>query len=155
EGGQGKKEMLGIFGYRSSAGDGRFRVDQIHGRVSGAAFFTVIAVLVFGFALGTGAFDIAVREEEIFLRVISLGNVARGDMAVGFQAIVNQIGKLAVFLGVGGVKVIEVDMKIPRYRLVIFFNVGDMLFRRDALFFSFKHDRGAVGIVGAKIQGVV
>lgn len=52
-------------------------------------------------------------------------------------------------------KVIEVNMKIARYRLVVQFNIGNMFFRTDTFFLSFEHDRGAVGVVGAKVQGVV
>ncbi len=67
--GQLEEEVLGVFEYRHGAGNRRARVFQLGGRVGGAAFFAVVAVLVFSAAFGAGALNETVGQEHAFFRV--------------------------------------------------------------------------------------
>ena len=62
-----------------AAGQCRNRVNKVCGCVRGAAGFAVIAVLVGGFALGTGALDEAIRQKQAFLGVIGLNDFPHSD----------------------------------------------------------------------------
>ncbi len=153
--GQLEEEVLGVTQYRCRAGDGRARVFQVGGLVGRAAFLAVVAVLVLGGAFRAGALDEAVGEEHALLGVEILGHRTGGDMPRIAQLAVDQLRQLAVFLGMGGVEVVEIHQEIGEVGTVFGLNVGDQLFRSDAFLLRAQHDRRAVGIVGADVDALV
>ena len=62
---------------------------------------------------------------------------------------------IAIFLAVGGVKIVEVDQKSSAIAHVFPANCVDLLLRCDPTLFCGEHDCGAVGVVGAHIEAVV
>ncbi|MNQ13942.1 hypothetical protein D3C85_268700 [compost metagenome] len=150
-----EEEVLGVAQLGHGAGDGRARVLQLGGLVGGAAFLAVVAVLVLGAALGATALDEAVGEEHALFRVEVLGHRTGGDMPGVAQFQVDGRRQLAVFFGVGRVVVVEVHQEIAEVGRVFGLDVGDQLFRGDAFFLGAQHDRRAVGVVGADVDGLI
>ncbi len=137
--------------HRHGAGDGRAGIDQLGGGIGGAATFAVVPVLVVGAAAGAGTLDIAVGQEKLFFRVIGLGNFPAGNMAIVRQGPEYGLGKLPVFLGMGGVVIVERDMEVREIPLVAGLDLVDQLFGSDSQFFRLEHDGGTVGIVGTDV----
>src|SRR5690554_1491221 len=106
--------MLGLFWHWRGTGQYRYRIDKIHGGISGAASLAVIAVLIIGLAFGASAFNVAIGEKQIFFRIKRLHDKALGDMAVGLELGKNLLGQLAVLARVGGVVVVVVYQKAFR-----------------------------------------
>ena len=134
------------------AGEGREGVDQVRGRVDRAAHLAVVAVLVFGVALGALAFDVAVGQEHVLLGVEELLDGAHfNQAAIGAvaQVAVNLAGQLGVFGRVGAVPVVKADVKAIQILLAAGGDVGHELFGRHAGLFSRNHDGRAVGVVRA------
>ena len=141
--------------HRFGAGDRGNRVDQVRRAVGGAAGLAVVPVLVGCFAARAAALDESVGEEQLLFRVEGLGDRPGGYMVVGFQAPVNLLTPVAVFLRVGGVEVVESDQEARAVPLVLLPDRVDLLLRAYAQLFRREHDGGAVGIVGAYVQAVV
>jgi len=118
KGGQFEEVVGGFLFHRRGAGDGRLGIDQVYRGVGGATGFAVVAILVVRLALGAGALDIAVGEEQVFFRVEGLGDLAGDDIAVGPQGLVDQLGKVAVLFRVGGMVVVKADEEIAKILLV-------------------------------------
>ena len=76
-------------------------------------------------------------------------------MAVLHQGGENTFYKLAIFLGMGTVKVIHFDMEIRIVPLVAPGNPGYEFFRCDAFFFRGQHDRRAMGVAGTDKHAVI
>lgn len=150
-----EEEVLGLLEHRSGAGDRRLRILQVGGRVGGAAFFAVIAVLVLGAAFRAGALDEAVGQEHFLVRVEVLGDGASGNVPGVPQLEVDLTRKLAVLFGVGRVEIVEVHQEVGKVGAVFSLHVGDQLFRGDAFFFRAQHDGRAVCVVGADIDALV
>src|SRR3546814_10654381 len=94
--------MLGVPEHRGGAGNRRFRVFQVGRCVGSAAFFTVVAVLVFGAAFRARALDEAVGQEHVLFRVEILGDRTGGDVPSVTQLQVDLARQLTVFFGVSG-----------------------------------------------------
>ncbi len=137
------------------AGDGRDRVLQLGGLVGGAALFAIVTILVLGPALGAGAFDEAVRQEHLLLRVEGLFDGTYRDMAIGLEGAVDLLHQGPILVGVGEVKIVEIDAKIGEIGLMFTVYALNQLFRGNALVSRPQHDRGAMGVVGADIKGLV
>ena len=99
--------------------------------------------------LGALAFDKAVRQKHVFLRVKKLLNGAGFNQAGAFEVAVNLLGQLVVFRGIGAVPVVKTDVKTIQIRFTSGSNVGHKLLGRFAGFFGGNHDGRAVGVVGA------
>ena len=82
--GEFEEIMVGCAHYRLGAGHGGVGVDHVGCGVGRAAHFAVVAVLVFGVALGAFALDEAVRQEHFLDRVVILLDGALFDQAVAF-----------------------------------------------------------------------
>ncbi|MNC24643.1 hypothetical protein D3C75_727030 [compost metagenome] len=150
-----EEEVLGITQYRGGTGDRGLGVLQLGGCIGGAAFFAVVAVLVFGRALRAGALDEAVGQEHAFFRVEVLGHRTGGDVPGFTQARVDQARQLAVLFAVGGVEVVEVHQEVGEVAAVFGLDVGDQLFRGDAFLLGAQHDGRTVGVVGADVDALV
>ena len=146
--------MLRGFELGLGARQGRERVDQVGGGVDCATHLAVVAVLILGVALGALAFDEAVGQEHVLLRVKELLDGAHFDQraAVGSadiaQVAINLAGQLVVFGGVGAVPVVKGDVKAIQIRLATCRDVGHELLGCLARFFGRDHDRRAVRVVG-------
>ena len=145
---QVEEEVLGVLHYRSCTGDGGFRIDQLRRAVGGAAAVAVVAILLRRFALGAGTLDETVRQEHGFFRIEQLGDGAALDKATIFQAAIDQLRQLAVFVAVGGVIVVKADVEPGEIGLVLLGDRSNHLFRGDPHLLCLEHDRGAVGIIG-------
>ena len=147
--------MLGVFQHRRGARQGRVGVFQIGGRVDRAAAFAVVAILVFGTALGAFALDEAVGQEHVFLGVEKLLDGFALDQRAALclgqvtQVAVNLLRQGVVLWGVGAVPVVKANVKPIQVLLAASSDVGDKLLRREAGFFSGDHDGRAVGVVSA------
>src|SRR5690554_6968398 len=75
-----EKVVGGAANFRRRTGDRRHRIDQLGGSVGGTARFAVVAVLVGSVALGAGALDKTVSEEQPLHRVVHLLDIAGGDV---------------------------------------------------------------------------
>jgi len=124
--------VLGILEHRGGAGDCRAWILQLGGLVGGAAFFAIVAVLIFGRAAGAGALDEAVGEEHALLGIEILGHRAGGNVPGIAQAGVDQLGQFAVLWRVGAMEVVEIDKEVGEIGAVLGLDVGDQLFGGDA-----------------------
>ncbi|MCY1363797.1 hypothetical protein D9M69_505760 [compost metagenome] len=141
--------------HRGGAGDRRFRVLQLGGRVGRAAGFAVVAVLVGGAAFRAGALDEAVGQEHLLFRVEVLGDRAGGDVAGLAQLEVDGAGQLAVLVRVGRVVVVEVHQEVGEVGHVLGAHGVDQLFRGDPFALGAQHDRRTVGVVSADVGRLV
>jgi len=71
--------------------------------------------------------------------------------SAGFQRLVDTARQFAVFLGVGGIVVIEVHQKTGKIGAVFSVHAVNQLFRRDALFLGPQHDGRAMCIIGTDV----
>jgi len=62
--------MFGMTQFRLGAGNRRERIDQVGRRIGGTAGFAVVAILILGAAFRALALDEAVRQEQLFDRVV-------------------------------------------------------------------------------------
>ena len=147
--GQLEEIVLRVAQHRRGAGQGRVGVFQLGRAVDRAAGLAVVAVLVFGAALGAFAFDEAVGQEHTALGVEKLGDGAGGNQPVGLEAAVNGLRQLVVFGAVGGVPVVKGDVKAVQVGLAAGGYVGHKLLRRLAGLLRGNHDGRAVRIVSA------
>ena len=99
--GQIKKQLRVGFQNRGCTGYGGTGIFQLTGGISGAAFFAVITVLIFGVAFWASAFHKPIRQKQIFLGIVQLGDLTRYNVALFFVALINQGREFAVFFGVG------------------------------------------------------
>ena len=134
--GQVEEQLGDALHHRLGAADGGIGVDQFGGRVSGAADFAVIAVLVRSAALRAGALDEAVGQEHALFRVIQLGDLFFEDIAGGLIALEDQLGVVAVLFAMGAVIVIKADQEVGKIGLVLPFYIGNLSLRRDAVLLS-------------------
>ncbi|MNQ68867.1 hypothetical protein D3C85_834380 [compost metagenome] len=153
--GQLEEVVQRLLEHRGGAGDGRLRILQLGGRVSGAAGFAVVAVLVLGAAFRAGALDEAVGQEHLLFRVVVLGYRAGTDMAGVAQLGVDAAGEDAVLFRVGRVVVVEVHQERGEVGGVLGAHVVDQLLGGDALLLGAQHDGRAVGVVGTDVDGLV
>src|SRR5690606_13448859 len=137
------------------AGDGRTGIDQLGGAVGGATGFAVVAVLVFGLALGAGALDEAVGQEQVLFGIIGLGDGAGGDMAPVATGLVDVLGQHLVFVGMGRVIVVELDQEVGEIPAVVGIDLIDQFLGADAHLLGFEHDGGAMGVVGTDIGALL
>jgi len=72
-----------------------------------------------------------------------------------FQAVVNGFGELPVFRRVGAVIIVKANMKLRKIGAMFPVSPGNQFFRRDAFILGAQHDGGAVGIIGANINGLM
>ena len=152
---QVEEQLGGFLFHRGGATDGGVGLDQLRRGIGGAAHFTVVAVLVFGLALGAGALDETVRQEHAFLRVVELGNGLLDDIAGVLVALEHHFRQRAVFRAVGAVVVVELDLEVGEVLLVVRFHLRNLLLWGDAVFFRLEHDGGAVGIIRAHIGALL
>ena len=117
--------------------------------VDRTAGLAVVAVLVLGAAFGALALDEAIGQEHVFVGVEELLDDARADQSGTLQIEVDGLRKLVVLGRVGGVPVVEADLKSVQIRLAAGRYVGYKLLRRLAGLLGGDHDRRAVRIVGA------
>ena len=75
-------------------------------------------------------------------------------MAIGLQAAINQVGQFAVFIRMGRMVVIKIDIKRGKIRLMFGFDIGDLLFSGMTQLLGFEHDRGTVGVIGTHISTI-
>ena len=152
--GQLEEKVLRGLQFRLGTRQGRERVDQVGGGVNRTAHLAVVAVLVFGVALGALAFDEAVGQKHVLLRVKELFDRAHLDQRATIgrrnvaQVTVNLAGQLVVFWRVGAVPVVELDVKTVQIRLAACRDVCHELLGRLARFFGRDHDRRAMRVVG-------
>jgi hypothetical protein len=71
------------------------------------------------------------------------------------EACVYQLGIVAVFLGMRGMVVVEIDMKIGEVPLMLLSDTLDELLGRNAFFACPDHDRGAMGVIGTDIDALM
>ena len=93
--------MVGITQFGFCSRHGREGIDEVGGRVSRAAHFAVVAVLVLGVALRTFALDEAVRQEHVLDRVVILLDGTYLDEVLGFQFAVDALREFLGLVGVG------------------------------------------------------
>ena len=153
--GEVKEIMLGFLFHGRRAGDGRYRVDQVRGRVGAVAGLATVAVLVLRMAERAFAADEPVRQEHFLYRVVELRDGAALDMACGVEAGVDVLRELPVFPGMGGMEVVEANLETGVIAFVFGMDAVDQLFRGSTLAVRAQHDGRAVGIVGADVQAVV
>ena len=147
--------MLGILVHRRRPRHCRHRVLQFGRAVGRAAHLAVVAVLIQRAALGAFTLDEAVRQEQVFHRVVQLGDGLSFDQAGFLQPQVDFRRQFAVFNGMRRVVMVEADMKAGEVARVLIPYPADQRLRRDAFLFRAQHDRGAVGVVGAHVAAVV
>ena len=147
--------VLRVAQHRGGAGHHRVRVDQVGGRVGGAAVLAVVAVLVRRTAVRAHALDVAVRQEHFLFGIEQLLDAAPGDVAGVAQARVDQRRQLAVLFRMSGVVLVERHAERGEIRLVAFADAGDEGLGRHARLFRGQHDRRAVRVVGADVDHLV
>ena len=153
---QFEKVMFRIAQYWRCAGQCGVGTNQLGRAVHGTTHFAVVAVLVFGVALGTLAFDEAVRQKHVLFGVKKLGDDAGLDQPGGFQVAVNLLCQFVVFRSVGGVPVVKTDVKSVQIGLAPGGDVSHELLRRLAHFFGRNHDGRPVRVISAdKVHVVV
>jgi hypothetical protein len=111
--------VFGCAEFRFGAGDGRIRLYQVGGCIGGAAGFAVVTVLILGPALRALALDEAVRQEELFDRVVILFDGPRFDQAGGTQFQIDIVGAVAGFVGMGAVVIVETDMEARKVAVML------------------------------------
>ena len=158
---QFEEKVLRAFELRLDARQGGVGLDQVGGGIDRAADFAVVAVLVFGVALGALAFDKAVGQKHVFRGVEKLLNGFALNQRAALlgrnvaQVAVDLARQFVVLRGVGTVPVVKADVKAVQVLLAPGGNVGHELLRRLARFFGGNHDGRPVGVVGAhKIDGM-
>ena len=152
---QAEEVVLGFFVHRRGTGDRRAGIDQLSRGIGGATGFAVVAVLVFGLALGAGALNEPVRQEHVLFRIERLGNLAGGDVAVFLQLAIDVFRELAVLFGVGGVIVVEADVKTTEILLVLVPDTINQVFGRDAFPLGTEHNGSPMSIVRANVVAVL
>ena len=152
---EGEEEVLRFLLHRRGAGDHGDRVLEIGGRVGGATDLATVAVLIRRAAAGAFALDEAVRQEHLFHRIVGLLDDPGADVAAVLQAPVDGLGQFPVLRGMGGVIMIEVDVEIGEVPGVFLPGGGDQFLGCDPLALGPQHDGGAVGVVGADVDGLV
>ncbi len=147
--------MLGFFFHRGSARHRRAGIDQLGGCVGGAAGLTVVTILVFGFALGAGAFDETIRQKHLLFRIKELRDLARGNVIIVLELAVDVLREVLILLRVRGVIVVETDVEAREVFLMLLTNPVDQLLRGNSLTLGPQHNGGAVSIVCANVVAVV
>ena len=109
--GELEEVMIGISEFRRGTGDCGIRVFQFVRRISRAAGFTVVPVLVLGTALRAFAFDEAIRQKHLFDRIVVLLDGAFLDQFRVFQSGIDFIGAGLRFRRMRAVEVVEGDME--------------------------------------------
>ena len=99
---------------------------------SHAALVAAVAVLVLGAALGAHALHEAVGQEHLALLAVELGTHARRERAAPLHRGENLLRKILVLGGVGGVVVVERDLKVGEVLQVRLVAARDERLRRDA-----------------------
>jgi len=79
--------------------------------VGGAARFAYVAVLIRRVAFGTGADDEAVGQEPPVVLAVELVDLSLDNKPVCFQVFIDMFGVEPVFLGVGRVEDVEIDVE--------------------------------------------
>ena len=126
--------VLGFSEDGGGAGDRRDGVDQVGGIEGFAADFAAVAVLVGRFAVGAGAFDEAVGEEDVGHGIVELFDFAEGRDAGGLDAFVDaRTERSRLRSECGGAKVVEGDAEVGEVVFVLCVVFGDEGFGRDAL----------------------
>jgi len=141
--------------FRGGARDRGDRIFQFAGRVTGAAYLAVVAVLLLGAALWALTLDESVWEKHLLHRVIGLGDGAAADVTFVPIALIDGVGEEAVLLGVGGVIIVEIHIEFGKIGLMFSRHPGDELLRFDSLLPGAQHDGGAVGVVRADVDTAV
>ena len=67
--------------------------------------------MIFGVTLRAFAFDVTIRQKHILYRIVKLFDHFAGDEAGCFEFAINILRQLVIFNAVGGMPVIEGDMK--------------------------------------------
>jgi hypothetical protein len=104
-------------------------------------------------ALGALAFDVAVGQEHVLLRVEELLNGFGFDKRATLrvrdvaQVAVNLAGQFVVLRRIGAVPVVKADVKAVQVLLAASGNIGHELLRRFASLLRRNHDGRAVGVV--------
>ena len=137
---------------RGGARDGGIGIDQIRGRITGAASLAGVAILVLRMATGALALDEAIGQEHFLVRIVILLDAARLDQTPGFQPLIDDAGKLSGFFRMSRIILVELNMKASEIPLMFLLHPGDQGFRRDPFLLSPQHDGCAVGIIGADIM---
>ena len=91
--GEPKKVVVALTGLGGGAAHGRGGVDQIGGRIGGAAGLARVAVLVFGVALWAFAANESVGKEHLLDRVVELLDGAHLDEAGILQGPIDALGE--------------------------------------------------------------
>lgn len=147
--------MLRIAQLGRGAGNHRLGLLQLGRRIGRATDFAVVAVLVGAAAVGADALDVAVRQEHALGRIVELRHRAAADMAGGLELGVEGFGEFAIDRRIGRIVVIEGHPERGEIALMAGLDVGDEGLWRDARLFGRKHDRRAMGVIGADEPGLV
>ncbi len=146
--GQTHEKVLGFAQHRCAVAQGRHRINQVGGVISGATHLATVAVLVLGAAFGTLAANEAIRQKHLFFSVIALLDGMAFDMTLGLQTGPDVVDDGFIAVAVGGTEMIIGQAEIAEIALMFCGHFGDQLMRRDATFLRVQHDRRAVGIIG-------
>ena len=140
--------MLAALENRGGASEGGVGVLQLRGAVHGTAGLAGVTVLIFRAALGALTLHVAVWQEHALDGIEELLHRFGADEASLAQSDVNLFGELVVFGGIGGVPVIEADVKAVQVLLAVSGDIGHELLGCFASLLSGNHDRRAMGVVG-------
>ena len=141
------KMMLRITHDRCGAADCRTRLDQVSRTVVAPTGFATVTILVFGFALGTGSLDEAVRQKHLLLFIIELGYCAAHHMTALYKAVVNGFNTFAIGLAMGGGIVVKTQAEIPEVLLMLGIHPVNQFIGRDVFGLRPQHDRCAMRVV--------
>ncbi len=148
---QAEKEVLGFLLNGCCAGDDRARLDQFRRAIGGTTGLAIITILARCFAFRAGAGDVAVGQEQLFFRIEQLLDRTPGNMAITVQCLVDAAGEGAIFFRMGGVVIVEVNMKINKVLLMLLLYLINQLLRGNATLLGAEHDGGAVGVVSTDV----
>ena len=139
----------------SGTGDCRDRILQVTGGVGRTAGFTAITILIRAAAAGTLAPNEPVWQEYIGVWIIGLSDDSFGNVAGCIETIVNCLRKIAVFLRMGSVIEIELNMNSREITLMITEDLFNQLSRFNTIRSCFEHDGRTVRIIGTNITRIM
>ncbi len=134
---------------RPRAAECRIRVDEIGGRVHGAAHLARISVLILGMAVRAFALDVTVGQKHALHRVVELLDRLYVDQTGRLEPRVDVLRQAHVLRRISRMPVIETEVEAVEVAGPIGRNTRDQLLGRDPLGFGLEHDGRAVGVVGA------
>src|SRR5262245_24796836 len=152
-----KEIVYGLAYHRRRATDGTAWIMEVRRIVRGAAYFTDIAVLVSGPALGigAGATNEAVGQKPRILLAIILCYRARHDMALLTQALEDIFRVLTIFRTVGRIITVKGNVEIGKVTLMLNVILGNKFLGCYPGTLSIDFDGRAMRIISAHIHRVL